>query len=68
MLTITCENAVSENTQTAQIETLPSDAEISRRVLRIRSGWTVSERVERRRAAEERFATLLDQLCGAEAA
>lgn len=46
----------------AHNETLPSDAEISRRVLRIRSTWSVQERVQRRREAEQRFADLLYRL------
>jgi len=45
-----------------QNETLISDAEISARVLRIRSGWTVAERVERRREAERRFADLINSI------
>lgn len=64
MLTVTCEPSVSETNRAAQIETLPSDVEISRRVLQIRSKWTVSERVRRRREAEERFTDLLDSLMG----
>ncbi len=64
MLTLTCEPTVSETTHSAQIETLPSDVEISRRVLRIRSKWTVTERIRRRREAEERFADLVDTLIG----
>lgn len=61
MLTLT-KPAVATTTQAAQNETLPSDAEISRRVLRIRSQWTVSERLERKLAAEERFADLMCKL------
>ncbi|TWU58892.1 hypothetical protein Poly51_16720 [Rubripirellula tenax] len=68
MLTITCENSISENNADAQVETLPSDAEISRRVLQIRSGWTIQERVSRRRDAENRFELLLQKLSGCEAA
>jgi hypothetical protein len=45
-----------------QNETLVSDAEISARVLRIRSGWSVAERMERRREAERRFANLIESL------
>ena len=41
MLTFSNKNSVSERTSVAQNETLPSDAEISRRVMRIRSGWSV---------------------------
>ncbi len=68
MLTLTKENAVSERISVTQNETLPSDAEISRRVMRIRSGWSVGERVRRRREAEERFADLMDKLVGDTAA
>ena len=62
MLTVTCEPNVSEATQSTRNETLPSDLEISRRVLRIRSGWSLSERVQRRRDAESRFVDLLGKL------
>ncbi len=68
MLTVTCEPNVSEVTTAAQNETLVSDLEISRRVLRIRSGWSVSERVARRREADQRFADLMDKLIGDAAA
>jgi hypothetical protein len=68
MLTLTKENSVSERTSVTQNETLPSDAEISSRVMRIRSGWSVGERVRRRREAEERFADLMDKLVGDTAA
>lgn len=64
MLTVTCEPVVSEVAPVTQNETLPSDLEISRRVLRIRSKWSVSERVRRRREAEQRFADLMDKLVG----
>ena len=68
MLTITCDQAVSAASNPAQFETLPSDAEIYRRVRQIRSRWSDRERVERRRAAEARFAALLEKLSCAEAA
>ncbi|TWU58085.1 hypothetical protein [Rubripirellula reticaptiva] len=68
MLTVTCEPTVSEITTGAQIETLPSDAEISRRVNRIRAGWSVQERVARRREADDRFTALLEKLTCCEAA
>ena len=55
-------NNVSDAPAAAHNETLPSDAEISRRVLRIRSTWSVEERVQRRREAEQRFADLLYRL------
>ena len=50
------------------VETLPSDEEISRRVLRIRSGWTVEERIRRRHEAEMRFADLVCKLIEADIA
>jgi len=62
MLTVTCKPDVSETSPSAQNETLPSDFEISRRVLRIRAGWSVGERVRRRREAEHRFADLMIKL------
>lgn len=68
MLTATCEPTVAKTTSSAQNETLPSDLEISKRVLRIRSSWSVSERIRRRREAEQRFADLLVKLVGNEAA
>ncbi len=68
MLTATCEPAVSSTSETTQIETLPSDCEISRRVLHIRSRWTPNERVRRRQMAEDRFADLLTAMLGLDAA
>ncbi len=65
MLTTTCTPTVTNTSAAAQNETLPSDIEISRRVLRIRSGWTVGERVRRRREAERRFADLMTALAEA---
>jgi hypothetical protein len=65
MLTATCEQAVSETTQVAQNETIPSDLEISRRVMRIRSLWSVGERIRRRRDAEQRFVDLMTALAEA---
>jgi hypothetical protein len=65
MLTATCEQAVSETTQVAQNETIPSDLEISRRVMRIRSRWSVGERIRRRRDAEQRFVDLMTALAEA---
>ena len=64
MMTATCAPAVSESIRAAQIETGPSDLEISRRVLQIRSKWTVSERMRRRQEAEQRFVDLVDSLMG----
>lgn len=72
MLTATFEATIADFTTaadtTAQNETLPSDAEISRRVLAIRSGWSVSERISRKRAADQRFGELIDALALSEAA
>ena len=64
MLTATtpAQDLVSNIVSPAQNETIPSDVEILRRVCRIRSGWRVSERIERRQAANERFASLLEAL------
>jgi len=63
MLTATLPTpAVSVNRNSIQNETFVSDAEISARVLRIRSGWSVAERMERRREAERRFANLIESL------
>ena len=59
MLTITCQPAVSETTSSAQNDTPLSDLEISRRVLRIRSQWTIGERIRRRREAVERGVTTM---------
>jgi hypothetical protein len=68
MLTLATESTVAQTTTDAQNETLPSDIEIMRRVNAIRSNWTMSEKLQRRRAAEERFENLIDALCLAEAA
>lgn len=46
----------------SQNETTVSDFEISRRVMQIRAGWSLSERVRRRREAENRFADLMTSL------
>lgn len=64
MLTTTCAPKVSKSTAVAQNETQPTDIEISRRVLRIRSRWTVAERLRRRREAEKRFVDLMSVLSG----
>lgn len=64
MLTATAptEKIVSSTTEPAQNETMLSDVEILRRVRRIRSNWTVTERIARREAADKRFANLLEVL------
>ena len=67
-MTLTNQNSVSERTSVTQNDTFPSDTEISRRVMRIRSGWSDGEKVRRRREAQERFADLLDKLVGDTAA
>jgi hypothetical protein len=53
---------VPEGRNFNQNETFVSDAEISARVLSIRSGWSVAERMQRRREAERRFANLIESL------
>lgn len=59
---------VTEMIAEAHIETIPSDEEISRRVLDIRNQWTIAERIVRRHEAEQRLEDLLDKLSLAEAA
>jgi hypothetical protein len=66
-LTTDSEN-VSETAIVTPVETLPSDAEISRRVLNIRSKWSVQERIARRREADNRFADLMCALIDADTA
>lgn len=56
---------VDSHNRLPQVETLISDQEISRRLLSIRSSWTVAERIERRREAERRFSELLNALTAA---
>lgn len=68
MLTVTCEPEVTEATLTPQNEITVSDCEISRRVLRIRSGWSLAERIRRRREADRRFEELIENLMDADAA
>jgi hypothetical protein len=72
MLTIAQLTTDNENVSEAAIvtplETLPSDAEISRRVLNIRSNWSVQERIARRREADNRFADLMCALIDADTA
>ncbi|MGB7344121.1 MAG: hypothetical protein WBD20_07900 [Pirellulaceae bacterium] len=67
-LTADSTNNVSQATIVTPVETLPSDAEISRRVLGIRSKWSVQERIARRREADSRFADLLCALIDADVA
>ncbi len=62
------QETVSSWSAAAQNETALSDSEIMARVDHIRSGWTVAERVARRREAERRFAELIEALAGASAA
>ncbi len=61
MLTAT-EQTVAISDAATQNEIAPSAAEIASRVLAIRSGWDVCERMERRRTAEQRFEKLLEAL------
>jgi len=67
MLTATCEPRQIELTPETQNETLPTDLEILRRVTQIKSEWTLTECVRRRREAENRFAELMSKL-GSDAA
>jgi len=67
MLTVTSETTPT-TTPATQNEKLPSDIEISRRVMKIRSQWSPAERVRRRREAEDRFAALMDKLTDCDAA
>ena len=62
MLTTSSFTTVSEVPVLTQNETAPSDLEVSRRVFEIRSSWSLTERVHRRREAERRIADLLDSL------
>ena len=63
MLTVTSRGSdVSSWEHVAQNETPLTDKEISERVMDIRRGWSVQERVARRREAERRFAELVDAL------
>jgi len=69
MLTVTnCQNEVSSWNQSSQNDIPLTDAEVLQRVSRIRSGWSVKERVERRREAERRFAELVEVLADTVAA
>ncbi|WP_442510099.1 hypothetical protein SH528x_001705 [Novipirellula sp. SH528] len=68
MLTVTRPETVSKATTPAQNEIRLSDTEISRRVVAIRSGWSIAERVRRRREADKRFLDLIDALSACEAA
>ncbi|MFG0260803.1 MAG: hypothetical protein ACF788_00180 [Novipirellula sp. JB048] len=68
MLTVTRKVEVSKSTPSNQDEIRLSDAEISRRVIAIRSGWSIAERVRRRREADQRFLDLIDSLSACEAA
>ncbi len=65
MLTIT--DALVENLDNTAVlpcdtDSQLSDAEIMRRVEKIRAQWSDSERIERRQTAEDRFAGLIDAL------
>ncbi|MCM2371498.1 hypothetical protein [Aporhodopirellula aestuarii] len=60
--TATATEYVSQAAESAQNETPLTDVEILRRVRRIQSGWSVSERMDRRMEANRRFASLLETL------
>jgi len=69
MLTATYNESVSDVITMPQNETaeanLVSDIEVSRRVLAIRSKWSISERIRRREEADKRFGDLMEALgCG----
>lgn len=68
MLNTAYETDQKMNAQQSQNETFPSDDEIARRVLEIRSGWDLQERLSRRDEAERRFSDLIQQLTEAIAA
>lgn len=53
---------VSDASREANDHRLPSDAEIAGRVLEIRSGWDLNERISRREEAERRFNDLVRSL------
>lgn len=46
----------------SQSETMLTDMEVLRRAYAIRSTWSITERIHRRREANERFSNLLDAL------
>ena len=48
MLTVSNDRPTLEDTRPSHSETSVSDFEISRRVMEIRAGWSLSERVRRR--------------------
>ncbi len=62
MLTVANQSSRTVNHRLSQNETSVSDIEISRRAMEIRAGWSLSERVRRRREAESRFADLMVSL------
>jgi|GWRWMinimDraft_5_1066013.scaffolds.fasta_scaffold227806_1 hypothetical protein len=69
MLTVAnYEEEVSSWDNSAQNEIPMTDAEVSQRVLHIRSGWSLQERIDRRHEAERRFAELIEALAGATSA
>lgn len=53
---------VSRIAAEAQNETRLTDIEILRRVRSIRSSWTAAERMDRRKEAGKRFASLIEAL------
>lgn len=69
MMTATCDTlishpSVSKMIPVGQIETHLSDEEIASRVRQIRCSWSISERIRRRREAEQRLGSLVDSLMG----
>lgn len=62
MLTTT-QNITGQTTRsTVDAVELPSDHEIAARVLEIRKGWDLNERIARRDEAERRFTDLIETL------
>lgn len=55
-------STISNPVAPSHVENVPSAEEIASRVMAIRSKWDLSERIARRRMAEQRFIDLLDAL------
>ncbi len=60
-----CEDEVSTWEDSVANDIPLTDEEVSQRILRIRAGWSVEERVARRKEAERRFAELVGSLADA---
>lgn len=69
MLTVAnCQNEISSWNSSSQNDIPVTETEVLQRVSSIRSGWSVQERVARRREAERRFAELIEALAETAAA